>query len=80
VFRSRSSEGVRGIDLASGDAVISMSILDHMTLTIEERDGITGRNAQGVIIFDVGQDERVVSVARVLGENGDNGENGEDDA
>jgi DNA gyrase subunit A len=38
VFRSRTSEGVRGVDLAAGDAVISMSILDHMTLTTEERD------------------------------------------
>jgi DNA gyrase subunit A len=38
VFRSRSSEGVRGMDLAEGDRVISMSILDHVELTIEERD------------------------------------------
>jgi DNA gyrase subunit A len=38
VFRSRTSEGVRGIDLAQGDEVISMSILDHMAFTTEERD------------------------------------------
>ncbi len=38
VFVSRSSEGVRGMDLADGDEVISMSILDHVELTIEERD------------------------------------------
>jgi DNA gyrase subunit A len=38
VFRSRSSEGVRGMDLAKGDQVVSMSILDHVDLTIEERD------------------------------------------
>ena len=38
VFRSRSSEGVRGMDLARGDRVISMSILDHVELAIEERD------------------------------------------
>ena len=38
VFRSRTSEGVRGMDLARGDRVISMSILDHVELTIEERD------------------------------------------
>ncbi len=38
VFRSRSSEGVRGMDLAKGDRVISMSILDHVELAIEERD------------------------------------------
>jgi DNA gyrase subunit A len=38
VFRSRSSEGVRGMDLAEGDQVVSMSVLDHVELTIEERD------------------------------------------
>ncbi|MEM7021974.1 MAG: DNA gyrase subunit A [Pseudomonadota bacterium] len=38
VFRSRSSEGVRGMDLAKGDRVISMSVLDHVELSIEERD------------------------------------------
>ncbi len=38
VFRSRSSEGVRGMDLAEGDRVISMSVLDHVELAIEERD------------------------------------------
>jgi DNA gyrase subunit A len=38
VFRSRSSEGVRGMDLAKGDRVISMSVLDHVALSIEERD------------------------------------------
>jgi DNA gyrase subunit A len=38
VFRSRSSEGVRGMELAGGDRVISMSVLDHVELSIEERD------------------------------------------
>ena len=38
VFRSRSSEGVRGMELAKGDRVMSMSILDHVELAIEERD------------------------------------------
>ncbi len=38
VFRSRSSEGVRGMDLARSDRVISMSVLDHVELTIDERD------------------------------------------
>jgi DNA gyrase subunit A len=39
VFRSRTSEGVRGMDLAKDDRVISMSILDHVALSsIEERD------------------------------------------
>ncbi len=181
VFQSRSSTGVRGMELAPGDEVVSMSVLKHVVIDIEERDAylrsrrrngeeeteplldaariaelaaaeemiltvtergygkrtsafeyrvtnrggqgiinietsprngavvatfpvgeddqivlttsggqvlrtpvsgehgvrITGRNAQGVIIFDVGAEERVVSVARI-GENGVNGE-GDDD-
>ena len=38
VFKSRSSEGVNGMDLAEGDEVISMSVVDHVDLAIEERD------------------------------------------
>ncbi|MDX1581026.1 MAG: DNA gyrase subunit A, partial [Alphaproteobacteria bacterium] len=38
VFSGRSSEGVRGIKLADGDEVVSMSILRHNEIDIEERD------------------------------------------
>ncbi|GBD44267.1 DNA gyrase subunit A [bacterium HR40] len=38
VFRSRASEGIRGMELAPGDEVISMSILSHVEATAEERD------------------------------------------
>ncbi len=38
IFRSRASEGVRGMELAGGDEVISMSVIDHMSLSIEERE------------------------------------------
>jgi len=38
VFRSRASEGIRGMELAREDEVISMSILDHVEATAEERD------------------------------------------
>ena len=37
-FQSRSSTGVRGMKLADGDRVISMSILRHMEVTPEERE------------------------------------------
>ena len=37
-FKSRTSEGVRGVDLARGDQVISMSIIGHVEATSEERD------------------------------------------
>ena len=38
VFTSRNSQGVRGIRLAKGDEVISMSILRHMEVGTDERD------------------------------------------
>ena len=38
VFVGRNSTGVRGIKLAAGDEVISMSILNHSEATTEERD------------------------------------------
>ncbi|MEO1089075.1 MAG: DNA gyrase subunit A [Pseudomonadota bacterium] len=183
VFQSRGSTGVRGMDLAERDEVVSMSVLQHVTIDIEERDAylrarrrngeatdevgldpvreadlatreemiltvtergfgkrtsafeyrvtnrggqgiinietsprngavvatfpvaeddqivlttsggqvlrtpvsgehgvrITGRNAQGVIIFDVGADERVVSVARIAGEADDDGDDDQRD-
>jgi DNA gyrase subunit A len=37
-FKGRSSQGVRGMELASGDKVISMTILKHTDIEIEERD------------------------------------------
>ncbi len=38
IFRSRASEGVRGMELQPGDEVISMSILDHVEAGAEERE------------------------------------------
>ena len=37
VFAGRDSTGVRGIRLAAGDAVVSLSVLRHVTATVEER-------------------------------------------
>src|SRR6185312_13534289 len=37
VFAGRDSIGVRGIELAAGDKVISMSILGHIDASAEER-------------------------------------------
>jgi len=37
VFQGRTSMGVRGINLAQGDKVISMSILRHLSASAEER-------------------------------------------
>ena len=38
IFESRSSTGVRGMKLADGDAVISMSVIDHVKAEIDKRD------------------------------------------
>jgi DNA gyrase subunit A len=38
VFESRTSTGVRGIKLGKGDEVISMSMLEHAEIDIEQRD------------------------------------------
>ncbi len=37
VFKSRTSDGVRGMKLANGDEVVSMSILGGIATTVEER-------------------------------------------
>ncbi len=38
VFKGRDSTGVRGVRLAKGDVVISMSILEHVEIETEERE------------------------------------------
>jgi DNA gyrase subunit A len=43
VFAGRSSTGVRGIRLAGGDSVISMSVLCHVEFTVEERNAYLKR-------------------------------------
>jgi DNA gyrase subunit A len=43
VFAGRNSTGVRGIRLAEGDEVISMSILRHMEFSVEERNAYLKR-------------------------------------
>ncbi len=47
LFRGRSSSGVRGMDLADGDRVISMSVLAHGDLSAEERDAYFRRKREG---------------------------------
>lgn len=38
VFKSRTSDGVRGMRLAEGDYLISMTVLDGVEISMEERD------------------------------------------
>jgi len=37
VFKSRASTGIRGIKLAEGDTVVSISVINHVEITPEER-------------------------------------------
>ena len=46
LFRGRGSTGVRGMDLAKGDRVISMSVLAHGDLSAEERDAYFRRKGR----------------------------------
>ena len=44
-FNSRASTGVRGIKLAGDDHVISMAVLRHVDITVEERNAYLKRSA-----------------------------------
>ena len=49
LFKGRSSQGVRGMNLDQGDKLISMTILHHTGVTPEERDGYFGRKREDAI-------------------------------
>ena len=72
VFSGRTSVGVRGVRLAEGDAVISMSILNHVEATAEERvaylrQATAARRASGEATEDaVGGEEDEVSTNLTL--------------
>jgi DNA gyrase subunit A len=58
VFRSRESTGVRGIRLATGDHVVSMSIIRHFEATPEEREAyLKQRRLMAGITEDDSDDE-----------------------
>ncbi len=70
VFQGRTSMGVRGIALAAGDKVISLSILRHMDATAEERlaylkrasavrRGINGEGEEAATDLEEGQENQI---------------------
>jgi DNA gyrase subunit A len=64
VFRSRESTGVRGIRLAEGDHVVSMSIIRHFEATPEERAAyLKQRRLMAGVTEDDPQDEDEETVA-----------------
>jgi DNA gyrase subunit A len=69
VFKGRDSMGVRGINLADGDSIISMAILRHVEATGEERAGylkmrraVTGEQPNGETAPE-GEEESTPAVA-----------------
>jgi DNA gyrase subunit A len=73
LFAGRASSGVRGIRLASGDHVMSMSTLNHASFSIEERDAyLRRRRAERMDNDDAvetnGNDEEVRQAARLTDE------------
>ena len=58
LFRGRSSSGVRGMDLADGDRVISMSILAHGDLKAEERDAYFRRKRKDATVPKMTRERR----------------------
>jgi DNA gyrase subunit A len=70
VFSSRSSVGVRGIKLAEGDEVISMSILKHVDFDTESRDAYLKmvRKMRGSEETDEASDDVAAATGKVLTE------------
>jgi DNA gyrase subunit A len=86
----RGGQGIDNMDLSRRhDAVVAVFPVGHEDQVMLVTDGgmvircpvydirIARRRSQGVVIFKVGEGERVVSVARLPEDSGDNGENGE---
>ncbi len=66
VFASRNSTGVRGIRLAEGDEVVSLSILNHMEATPDERAAYIKRSRAGEDTEEGAGDEETASTTLTL--------------
>lgn len=86
----RGGQGLNNMDLSRrSDAVVAVFPIGHedqimlvtdagMVIRIPVHDiRIARRGSAGVVVFKVGEGERVVSVARLPEDSGDNGDNGE---
>jgi DNA gyrase subunit A len=72
VFTGRTSMGVRGINLGSGDKVISLSILRHVEATADERAAYLKRAS--AVRRGLGEEEPAVAEGEEAHENGENGD------
>ncbi len=66
VFASRNSTGVRGIRLAAGDEVVSLSILNHMEATPDERAAYIKRSRSSDEVEEVTGDEETSATTLTL--------------
>ncbi|MEJ2625228.1 MAG: DNA gyrase subunit A [Pseudolabrys sp.] len=71
VFTGRTSMGVRGINLGSGDTVISMSILRHVEVTADERAAYLKRAS--AVRRGLGEEEPEAAEGEEAQENGEAG-------
>ncbi len=76
VFKGRDSMGVRGINLADGDTIISMTILGHVDAEADERATFLKRQTalRRALTGEVGPEAEVVEIeadAETTGETGD---------
>jgi DNA gyrase subunit A len=74
VFAGRTSMGVRGINLAQGDRVISLSILRHVDVTSEERVAYLKRAS--AVRRGLDEEEPAAVEGEEVHENGENGAGG----
>ncbi len=72
VFTGRTSMGVRGINLGSGDKVISLSILRHVEVTADERAAYLKRAS--AVRRGLGDEEPAAAEGEEAHENGENGD------
>lgn len=90
----RGGQGIENMDLRrrEGDAVVAVFPIGNNDQVMLVTDGgmvircpvngirIARRRSQGVVIFKIGDDERVVSVARLPEESDENGDGSAEDA
>ncbi|MCT7375626.1 DNA gyrase subunit A [Chelativorans salis] len=71
VFAGRNSVGVRGINLADGDRVISMAILGHVEATAAERSAYLKQAAAERRLANGGEEEEIALTNEEVGEETD---------
>lgn len=67
IFESRASTGVRGMKLASGDRVISMSVLKHAKADIDKRDAYLKEAVARRRLAGIGDDMDTVEIESTSG-------------